>query len=264
MFKTLKRYLKIWWVLTINSFMISLVSRFGATLFLLGKIIRFFFFLTILIVVVSKIKTLAGYNLSQTIFFFLTFNLIDITAQLFLREVYRFRPLVVSGNFDLVLSKPVSPLFRVLLGGADFLDLITLVPLISGVCYAGLKLGGLLLFNVILFLLLYLNGFLIAVSFHILVLSLGVLTTEVDNLIMIYRDFTQTGRIPIDVYQEPIRSFLTFIIPIAVMITFPAKALMGLLSAQGVILSFFISGIFLFLSLKIWRYALSKYSSASS
>jgi len=46
-------------------------------------------------------------------------------AQLLFRDVYRFRPKVVSGDFDLILVKPINPLFRVLLGGAD--------PLVEGV-----------------------------------------------------------------------------------------------------------------------------------
>jgi len=263
-YKTLKRYFKIWWLLTINSFMVSLTSRFGAVLFLFGKIIRFFFFLAMLLMTVGRTKYFVGYTLSQTVFFFLTFNLVDVTAQLFLREVYRFRPLIISGDFDLVISKPINPLFRVLFGGADFLDLMTLIPLISALIYSAFGLGGLTAVNILLFLLLYFNAFLIAVAFHILVLSLGILTTEVDHTIMIYRDLTQMAKVPVDIYQEPIRSFLTFIIPVAIMMTFPAKALMGILSIKGIIYSFLISAFLLVLSLKIWKYALSRYSSASS
>lgn len=264
MIKNLKRYFKIWCLMTKNSFMIALVSRFGAMFFLVGKIIRFLLFLFFLVTVLKRTNFLAGYTFPQVVFFFLVFNLIDISAQLFLREVYRFRPLVVSGDFDLILTKPFSPLFRVLFGGADFLDLLTLIPLIVFIFWYAKVLGILRMINLILFLILYLNGFLIAVSFHILVLSLGILTTEVDHTIMIYRDLTQMGKVPIDIYQEPIRSFLTFIVPIAIMITFPAKAFLGLLSFRGAIYSLLIGMFFLFLSLKIWKYSLSKYSSASS
>ena len=57
--------------------------------------------------------------------------LIDVISQFLFREVYRFRPLVVSGEFDLVLVKPVSSLFRSLAGGADVIDLITIPPYVS-------------------------------------------------------------------------------------------------------------------------------------
>lgn len=125
-------------------------------------------------------------------------------------------------------------------------------------------LGTISLINIILYLGLVVNAFIIALSFHILVLSIGVLTTEVDNTIMLYRDLTLMGRVPVDIYLEPIRGILTFIIPVGIMMTFPAKALMGFLSIEAVLLSFLMAAFFLLSSIKLWRLALRNYSSASS
>ena len=96
------------------------------------------------------------------------------------------------------------------------------------------------------------------------VLGVAVLTTEIDNTIMLYRDIVQMGRIPIDVYKEPLRGLLTFAIPVGIMVTFPAKAIMGLLSPLFIILSLAIGTVLLFLSLKFWRFSLKKYSSVGS
>ena len=101
-------------------------------------------------------------------------------------------------------------------------------------------------------------------SFHILVLAIGVITTEVDNTLWLFRDITQMGRFPIDIYQNPLRSFITFVIPVGVMVTFPAKAAMGLLSFNSVLISVGIGVAFLYLSIMFWRFSLKKYSSASS
>lgn len=264
MFKILRKYLKVWYLLTISSFSISLSSRFGAVLFLVGKLARFLFFLAFLILLTSRGKILAGYNLWQVIFFFLTFNLVDISAQLFLREVYRFRSLVVSGNFDLVLVKPLNPLFRILAGGADILDLMTLLPLLGFLIYTAIKLGPLSPWGIIFYLLLYFNALLITTALHITVAAIGVLTTEVDNTIWLYRDLTAMARIPVDVYRFPLQFFLTFVVPVGIMITFPAKALMGLLSLPWVMVAFILGGSLFWLSLKFWHYSLTKYSSASS
>lgn len=111
---------------------------------------------------------------------------------------------------------------------------------------------------------LVLNGFLIAAAFHILVLALGIITTEIDHAIMIYRDITGMARFPVDIYKEPLRGLITFIIPIGVMMTFPAKALFGLLTPMFIIISFTIGLIFFYLSIMLWNYALSQYASASS
>lgn len=262
--RTVKKYFKIWQIMTVASFSTSLVSRFGAIFFFSGKILRFIFFLIFLFLLAEKTKVVAGYNLWQVVFFFLTFNLLDSTTQFLLREVYNFRTMVVRGNFDLVLVKPMNPLFRVLAGGADLLDLLTFPILIFFLIYAAIKMGGITIIGVALYMLLYLNSFLIAIALHAMVVSIGILTTEVNNTIMLYRDLSGMGRIPVDLYRQPIRALLTFIIPVGVMITFPAKAIMNLLSWQFTLFSFFLGGIFFWISLWLWNFSLRRYSSASS
>ena len=90
--KTLGKYLKVWMRTTLAVFSADLSNRFAASIFIIGKVLRFLFFLGFLYLLVGKTKVLAGFSLYQVVFFFLTFNLIDVTAQLFLRGVYHFRP----------------------------------------------------------------------------------------------------------------------------------------------------------------------------
>lgn len=258
------RYVKLWYRLTINSVQRQLYSRFGAALFLLGKILRFLFFLGFLVLLVRQTRVLSGYTVWQVAFFFLTFNFLDTLAQLLYRDVYRFRPKVVSGDLDLDLVKPTSVLFRSLTGGTDILDFVMLIPYIGGLALIAAKLEEVVLTNVLTYIALLGAGLLIATAFHIGVLALGVITTEIDHAIMIYRDLTQMGRVPVDIYNEVLRGIITFIIPVGIMMTWPAKALMGLLSLQGMLIAIMFATIFFWLSLQLWKYSLTKYSSASS
>lgn len=212
---------------------------------------------------VSGSQGLAGYTSIQTIFFFLTFNVVDIVAQFLFREVYKFRNLVVTGDLDLVMTKPMNPLFRVLMGGADVIDFVTIPPLIFAVWYVGSQLSPTLK-DTTYYLLLIVNGLIISTAFHIAVLSLGIITLEIDHTIMIFRDLTNLGRLPVDIYKEPMRAVLTYLIPVGLMITLPAKALMGFVSPAGVFLSFGFGVLALFISLNFWNFALKKYTSASS
>ena len=259
----IKKYLKVWWLLCKNSFMSTLANRLGSTFFLLGKIIRFFIYILFIVFLLKGTNTLAGYNLNQTMFFYLTFNLVDITSQFLFREVYRFRRQIVEGSFDLVLSKPINALFRSLFGGADILDLFTIPPLIIAIIFVSKGLDPNIV-SIILYVLLILNSLVIAASFHILVLGLGIISFEIDHTVMIYRDLANLGRFPIDIYKEPLKGVLTFIIPIGTMMTLPAKTFMNLVSFNAVLISFVIGVIFLFLSIKFWNFSLTKYSSASS
>jgi len=261
--KKLKYYFKIWWLLTRNSFSIVLGQRVALLFFLTGKVLRFSLFIGFLYFLIQGTNGLAGYSGNQAVFFFLVFNLVDVLSQFFFREVYRFRPKIISGDFDLTLVKPANTLFVSLLGGADAIDFFTTPPLIIALLYAGFQFHPSIL-STLYFVLLIVNGFLIAAAFHIAVLAMGIITLEIDHTIMIYRDLTSFGRFPVDIYKQPIQGLLTYLIPVGIMITFPAKALMGLISGGGVLTSTFIGVLALFLSFRFWNFALKKYASASS
>lgn len=262
--KIIKRYWDVWFRLTSASFQNFFVSKISAVLFLFGKILRFVFFFLFLLLLVSKTKVLSGYGLWQVVLFYLTFNFIDSATQMVFRDVYRFRQQIVSGSFDLILVKPVNSLFRVLFGGADLLDMITLLPFMAFIMFAASKIPTITFGGILIYLILLGNALFISMSFHIVVLALAILTTEIDHAIMIYRDFTGMGKLPIDIYGEPLRSFVTFVIPVGVMMTYPVKAMIGLLSIWGIILAFALSFSIFAFSIILWRFALRRYTSASS
>lgn len=259
------KLLKIWLMMGSRSVQSYLVTNLGGYLFLAGKIVRFLLFFSFLFTVLTSAGNLAGYSREQVILFFLIFNLVDITTQFLFRGVYQFRPQVVSGNFDINLLKPLPSYFVPVFGFADVLDFITLIPLIIYFFYF-LNQTRLYfeILNLVLFTIFLINSLVIAFSFHLFVCSVCLLTTEIDHLVWVYRDLTNMARFPTDIYQKGIQLVLTFTIPVIILITVPAKALMGLLSWQMIILSFLIAGLFLWGSLKFWKYALSKYTSASS
>lgn len=246
-----------------NSFVMVISKKLSLFVFLTGKILRFTFFFLFLFFILKGAGTLAGYSGNQIIFFFLTFNIVDVVSQFLFREVYRFRPMIVNGDFDFVMVKPINSLFRVLMGGADIIDLITIPPLIIATVYFGVLLK-LNFSQVVIYLALIFNGLLIATALHIIVLSLAIITMEIDHMVMIYRDITSLGRLPVDIYKQPLQTFLTYIIPVGIMMTLPAKAAMGLISPWGTVSAFVVGIILIFISLKFWNFALTKYTSASS
>jgi len=260
----LKRYLKIWYLLTVSAVMTDL-TRFGSLIFfLLGKGVRILLFAFFLVILLTGKKIILGYSFDQVMIFYLTFNLIDGLSQLFLRGAYYFRRLVVSGSLDFILLRPLNSLFLVLFSHTDVLDFIMLGPIIFFLIYLFSRLPGLQTLNLVFYFLLVLSGLLIAISFHILVVSLAITTYEVDNSLMIYRDLSAVARVPVDLYREPLRFVFTFILPVGVMVTFPVKALLGLLSWPLILTSIVISVFFFIISLVVWKKSLKSYTSASS
>lgn len=260
----MKRYLKLWWMFTKNTTSLALQSRFGSVFFLIGKFIRFFMLFYFLYILLSATKTLAGFNIYEIIFFYATFNLIDVIPQLLLRETYRFRHYVVQGFLDYILTKPISPLFRSLFGGSDVLDLPMLILSLGFIFYSSLHIAGINFTGILLYTGLVLNALIIALSVHILILGFGIMTAEIDNSVMLYRDITRMGQIPVDVYKAPVSFIITFILPVGIMMSFPVKALLGMLSWQYILIAFCVSLIMFLASLKFWQHSLRRYQSASS
>jgi ABC-2 type transport system permease protein len=209
--------------------------------------------------------SLAGYTTDQVIVFFLTYQLIDIISQMLFRGVYTFGRLIRSGEFDFLLAKPMSPLFRALTGSPDIDDAVFLVPtlVVSGLIISHLDVS-ITLTSVLWYCLLMVNSLLIVTGLHILVLAFGVKTTEVDNLIWTYRDLSRLGQFPISMYLEPLRTALFFILPVGVMVTIPAQALLNVELSYSVTVATIIGVSFLWLSLRVWSWTLRSYSSASS
>ncbi|MEE4262210.1 MAG: ABC-2 family transporter protein, partial [Desulfobacteraceae bacterium] len=87
---------------------------------------------------------------------------------------------------------------------------------------------------------------------------------RIDNISELFSAIYETGRFPVSVYPSWMRGVLTFVVPIAFITTFPAAALLGraaplLLAVAFVLAAGLFCGCVLF-----WRFAVRRYSSASS
>jgi len=204
---------------------------------------------------------LVGYTLAETLLFFLTFSLIDGIAQLLFREVYRFRPLVTEGTLDLVLTKPYHPFLQILVGGIDVLDVIMVIIYGVFASYFLSQIGGIASMSFVVYILLVVNALIIAAAAHICILALGLISSEIDNSLSLFRDVTRLGSLPIDIYSEPVRTVLNTVVPVGVMMSFPVKGYLGLLSVQSLVYSFLLGALLLWVSLFMWKSALKSYQS---
>ncbi len=265
--KVVKTYFRVWFKLTQLRLIDQLInSRFGGLFFLLGKLIRLFFQVIFLYLILTKIPRFAGYNLYQALLILFFLNLTSIFTQMFLRGVYRFRERLIYGRFDFFLLNPLDELFYSLFSYFDPLDAAMLIPSLIMVFWAWSKAQISFSFlNLSLFLLFILIAFLFTLAWHILAISLGVLFMEVDNFILIYRDLEKMGRFPINIYHRTISFILTYFIPIAIMATIPVNVLIGRQAPLSTLILFgSLALLNLFLAFKFWRFALRHYTSASS
>lgn len=261
----IKKYWHFWTMLARNELQTSFVNRYTNLLFLVGKLIRFGMGVLFLILIKNNTRMLGGYTSDQAIVFFLTYQFVDTIVQAIYRGAYNFGHQVRTGEFDLTLSQPINSLFRALLGKPDFNDVAFIIPttVISVWLMANLNIE-ITFINFLIYLILLINSFIIATSLHILALSVGILTTEVDNLMWIYRDISRMGQFPVNIYGQLLKLALFFLVPIGFMYTVPAQVLLGTKPEYLLAIAFIISASFLTFSIVIWRWSLKRYSSVGS
>lgn len=265
MLKTMKRYWQVWLITALNAVQETFVNRWANAMFLSGKIIRFAIMTTFLLLLKTNVTAIGGYAANQMLVFYVTYQLMDTLMQVAYRGVYEFGGMVRNGSFDGVLTKPINPLFRILVGKPDLNDALFLLPS-SFISFYLLSTSGLTITTTsfLLYLSLLINSFIIGTGIHIFILSFTLLSNDVDNTIWLYRDISRLGQFPVTIYYELIRMALFFVVPVGLMITIPAQVLLQVPPTYNLALCWLVGLGFLFLSLRFWNWSVKKYSSASS
>ncbi|MCG3142071.1 MAG: hypothetical protein HDKAJFGB_03446 [Anaerolineae bacterium] len=169
------------------------------------------------------------------------------------------------GTFDFVLVKPVNAQFY-----ASFHSL-TMWRLADVVAGAGLILYALRAMGLtptpmqwLAFALLLAVALILVYCIWLGMMTMSFWFVKIDNFAELFYAFYETGRFPISVYSGLLRAFLTFVIPIAFITTFPASALMALLDPMELLIGLGLAFLLLGFTNRLWRFAVRSYASASS
>ena len=101
-------------------------------------------------------------------------------------------------------------------------------------------------------------------SLWILTVSAAFYVVKVDNLTYFFTSIFDAARWPASVFRGVLAFIFTFVIPLAVMTTFPAEAMLGRLPLMALVWSVVGSVVFAFVSRRVWLHAIGHYTSASS
>jgi ABC-2 type transport system permease protein len=170
-----------------------------------------------------------------------------------------------TGSFDYVLLKPVDAQMLVSAARYEPWKIIDLLFAIGIAVYAfmlrgvapsaGELVGGLALLA---------TGVVAMYGLWIVCASLAFWVGRLDNLMFLLGSIFDMARWPVAVFPTVWRMFFTFVIPVAVMTTFPAMAMLGMLDPRQAIGALVGAVALLVVSRTIWRAALRSYTSASS
>ena len=170
-----------------------------------------------------------------------------------------------SGAFDYVLLKPVDAQFQVSAGSFEPWKLLDLAAAIALAVIAFVKRGyGPELGDVALGIAMFGAGVAAMYALWIACAAASFWVVRLDNLVYLLSAIFDIGRWPIQVLPGLWRILFTFVIPVAIMTTYPAMALLGKLDAATALAVIAGALVMLALSRLLWRAAIRNYTSASS
>lgn len=229
--------------------------------------------LGLILILTLQFKNLGGWNFWELVFFYNIWLFSHAFYSTFFRNIENLQTLVVSGDFDKFLVKPVNPLIQLIgsqfyfFGAGDWL--ISGTMLVFSYAQLGLSWG---LGEFAFFFLAVLCGFLIETALSLILSSLAFWLNKTDGLNWLVFQFNYglAQKYPADLYFAPLRAVLTFVFPFAFMNFYPGVVLLGRLedkflyapwvhlAAPGVAL------IFVVLALLVWNAGLRSYKSSGS
>ncbi len=169
------------------------------------------------------------------------------------------------GTLDYMLTKPINSQFLVSLRNLDVFSL-------NGVLLG----GGLIVYSLwcirllppagdaALFVVLTVAGAVVLYSFNLLLQTLTVWLVDLERADTLVSSVVEAGRFPVAFYRGWVRLALTAIVPVAVVTTFPAQALLGRLDGHVALAAIALAILSFAAATVFWNVALRSYTSASS
>jgi ABC-2 type transport system permease protein len=170
-----------------------------------------------------------------------------------------------KGTLDFVLLKPADAQF--LVSTARFMPW-RVVDVLAGLgvfAVAFLRMGRAPTPGAVAAALLLLScATLVLYSLWILVISAAFHVVKVDNLSYLFSSIFDAARWPVTVFGGLLRAIFTFVVPLALMTTYPALALLGKLDALVAAQALLGAAAFAALARLVWIRSIAAYTSASS
>jgi viologen exporter family transport system permease protein len=170
-----------------------------------------------------------------------------------------------SGTLDFVLLKPADAQFLVSTARFQPWRATNVLTAVVVFFYAFRLIGqGPTLLGALSAGVLLVTSTLLLYSLWILTVSAAFYVVRVDNLTFLFSSIFDAARWPSTVFRGVLSFVFTFVIPLALMTTYPALAMLGRLHGRTLLFAVLGSLLFAFLARRVWLASIGKYTSASS
>jgi ABC-2 type transport system permease protein len=260
------RYLRLLGVQLRASALLSLQYRYE---FFVDGPIEFFWAITMivpLLIVFQGRTSVAGWTVGEALvvsgWFILLQGILEGAINPSLTSVVEH---IRKGTLDFVLLKPADAQFLVSTAKFEPWRAMNILTGIGVFIYAFRLLGHPpSVLGLLSSVLLLATSSLLLYSLWILTVSAAFYVVKVDNLTYFFSSIFDAARRPSSVFRGVLSFIFTFVIPLALMTTYPAQAMLGKLSATTLVTAVIGSVLFALLARLIWLQSIGRYTSASS
>lgn len=238
----------------------NFIANIAMTLFTLGMSV-----LTVLLFFYRS-TSLGGWSFYEVLALLGIFNALHGFIELFLQpNMSRLVSHIRQGTLDFVLLKPVDSQFFV---SFRHLVLWRFADIGLGLALTGYAVwrfdGPPAWHELIMFVLLFGAALVIIYSLWTGMMVISFWAVKVDNLSFLFHSIFETSRYPASVYSGALRLVLLYVLPIGLVTTVPAEAIVGRLDSLHAIGAMLLAALFLLGARLLWKQALRAYTSASS
>ncbi|MBI4036255.1 ABC-2 family transporter protein [Candidatus Daviesbacteria bacterium] len=262
----MKHYLTTFFSLFSVSIKSYLEHRWNALGSLINSSVSLLLMILFIEIIFSRTPEIKEWNKYEVLMLVGVYRIIAaLFSTFFLSSINRMTSYIHRGDLDLFLIKPVNSQFLLSLRHIKPFELLNTLPGLVLVVYAlnylhlvnGFIDSWLLLMGLI-------PGLVILYSLYYLLATLTIWLKRFSALSELYYVIREPLSIPIDIFGGGVSFALTFVIPMAFVITIPVKVFLEKSPTYFILVGIIIAFLFLYLSDQFWNFALKHYTSASS
>jgi ABC-2 type transport system permease protein len=258
--------LKVIWSLQKIAFKQYLEHRWGAFGSIINATFALLFSMFFISIIFTKIDALNGWTQNELFLILGIFRIeLPIISLIFRHGVNSLIHSVESGELDLILTKPINSQIFITFRYPKLYELINVIAGLALVIYSLSKME--ISFGILDFVILLISmilGTMIFYSIYFCIATLAIWFGRFTSFTEFFYILREPLSLPRDVLDKPLAWFITYIIPLGLIVSVPVEIFIGKSSLSLLFIEIIFSILTLGLSIWFWNFSLKRYSSASS
>lgn len=213
----------------------------------------------------SQVSSLNNWSKYEAFLLIGVFRVLLVVQATLFRGIFMLPSYVNKGELDLLLVKPINSQFFISLRFPRITALLDVLPGIFIIFFAVLHINITVNYvNIFVFIISLFCGSVIFYSIMFIIATFSIWLKGFYSLPDLFYIIREPLGIPIDILGKTTSFILTFVFPLAFIVTVPVKVFLGKESIFYSFGSFFVAAFLFYFSIWFWNFSLKHYTSASS